>query len=438
MEQPKIQKTFGEFVANGILELVADEMHSDALKLLLWKEERSRVQQRFSLDLELKSGSATEVRTITFEPEQLDPTFRGAIRFPSHVAPFGSSRKLQEDVCGVIKRFTGLENDHVLLTAHAARASWFPEATDCPTALVICGAHSPRRQRLFQVLSCLCRRPLLLSEINLSSLCSLPWGFSPSLFIEHCPSNLHLQKAIRATRASGYVPWKGKLVRPRCVMVICSEESLAIPEWNAIEIPVTCTSVSLPILNEDAQRKVAREFQAKFLQYRLTNYAKIIKSKFDGAALTSSVSELARSLAMCVVDDPATQADIIRLLKEKDEEVKDEMSSDPLLAVVQALFAICHKEKKISVYAAEVAEAAGPILEQRGELLVSPRTVGNQLRNLGVIPQRLDSKGRGLVLNAKVRKQIHYLARDYKILPDDNGDPGCNDCIEVRNARETE
>jgi hypothetical protein len=146
----------------------------------------------------------------------------------------------------------------------------------------------------------------------------------------------------------------------------------------------------------------------------------------------------AQTFVSVVVDDPATQAGIIRLLKEKGEEVKDEMSSDPLLAVVQALFAICHREKQISVYAAEVAEAAGPILEQRGELLVSPRTVGNQLRNLGFIPQCLDSKGRGLVLNAKVRKQIHYLARDYKILPYDNGDPGCNDCIEVRNARETE
>src|SRR5579862_7754857 len=200
-----IQKTFGEVLANGILEVVGDEFHPERLNLLLWANGKFRIQRSFPLDAEYKFGSKTDARTVTFEPEDLDPTFARAIRFPVRPAPFGSSRQLLDDVCGVINRFTGLEDSHVSLAAHVARASWFPEATDCPAALVISGPPCPQRQRLFQVLSCLCRRPLLLAETNPASFRSLPWGFSPSLFLEHSDDNSHLQKIIRTTRASGYL-----------------------------------------------------------------------------------------------------------------------------------------------------------------------------------------------------------------------------------------
>jgi hypothetical protein len=268
------------------------------------------------------------------------------------VDSFGSSRQLLDGICGVIKRFTGLADDYVLLAAHAVRASWFPEATDFPVTLVICGPPSPQGQRLFRVLSCLFRRALLLGEISLGSLCLLPMDFSPSLFIERYDHSPQLQKVIRATHTSGYIPSKGKLVRTRCTTVICSEEPLngVIPDWNAIEIPVTHTRVSLPLLNEDAQHNVAEEFQPKLLMYRLTNYAQVTNSTFDAAPLTSSVNELARCLGRCVVDDPDRQADIIRLLKERDEEVEEERSWDRRVTVLEALLSLCHKENKDSVY----------------------------------------------------------------------------------------
>jgi hypothetical protein len=77
-----IQKTCGEVLANGILEVVGDEFHPDRLNLLLWMEGKLRIQPCFSLDAEFKSGSKTDARTITFEPAELNPTFARAIRFP--------------------------------------------------------------------------------------------------------------------------------------------------------------------------------------------------------------------------------------------------------------------------------------------------------------------------------------------------------------------
>ena len=77
-------------------------------------------------------------------------------------------------------------------------------------------------------------------------------------------------------------------------------------------------------------------------------------------------------------------------------------------------------------------------MRQRGEVVVpSARSVGDLLRDLEFNPRRLDSRGRGLVLNARVRKQIHRLAWNYRILSHENGVPGCEDCVGFRKGQET-
>ena len=435
MEQNGIRKTYGAVYTNAIIELVADETHEDRLKLLVWREGQSYIEPRVRLDIGSKSSSETELQTITFEPEQLDPTFRRAIRFPSHSDPFGSSRQLLDELCGLIKRFTVLEDDYVSLAAHAARASWFPEAPYSPIALAISGPPSPQRQQLFRLLSCLYRRALVLGEINLSSLCSLPMAFSPSLFIERDDHSPQLQKVIRATQTHGYIPLKSKLVRTRCATVICNQEPLngRIHDSNAIEIPVSQTRIPLPVLTEAVQNAIADEFQPKLLTYRLAKHAQVMNSTFDAAPLISSVSELARSLGACVVDDPDRQADIIRVLKDRDEQVSEDYSWDPRVTVLEVLLLFCHKRQKEKVHALEIADIASSMLKERGESLgISERTVGNKLRYWGFTPVRLDSSGRGLWLTSKIRKQIHKLAWDNKIALLGGWQKQCGDCRNLR------
>lgn len=431
MAQTLNRKTSGTVFPNGMIELVADPTDEGRLVLLSWAEGKGRIQPRARVERPTKWGPKTELQTITFEPEDLDPTFRRAMRFPSRVDSFGSSRELLDSIFGIIKRFTGLADDHVLLAAHSALASWFLDATDFPAALVICGPLCPQGERLFRVLSCLYRRALLLGEISLASLCSLPMNFSPSLFIERYDHSPEFQRVIRATRTRGSIPSKGKFVSTRCTTVICSEEPLngAIPDGHAIEIPVSHTRVPLPVLNEAAQQSIAEEFQPKLLMYRLMNHAHVRSSTFEAASLTSSVNELARSLGSCVVDNPDRQEDIIRLLKEKDARAQEEDSWDLRVTVLEALLLLCHKKKE-SIHVGEVADVCNSNLDQIGELLVlTPRTVGNKLRVLGLTTRRLDSAGRGLFLTAKIRERIHRLAWDYKLQLQPGREEQCDDCL---------
>lgn len=158
-----IRETSGFIFSNGIIELVGDELYEDSLRLLLWKDSKAHIDPSITLEQRRESGATSEDRTVTFEPIRLDASMLEAMRFPSHADSFGTSRQLLD--CEVIQQYTNLDNDLVLLAAHAVRASWFPEASSSPLGLAICGPRCPQRQQLFRVLSCMYRRPLLLGDI---------------------------------------------------------------------------------------------------------------------------------------------------------------------------------------------------------------------------------------------------------------------------------
>jgi hypothetical protein len=433
MQQTSNRKTSGEVFKNGMIELVADEAHDGQLSLLLWKEGEISISRRVKIDRKMEFGSGTDLQTIIFEPEDLNPTFLQAMRFPSRADPFGSTRQLMDEICEIIKRFTDLGNDNALLAAHSVLASWFLDATDCPVSLVIYGPDCPQGQRLIRILSCLYHRALLVGQINFASLCALPMAFSPSLFIERYDHSPQIQKVIRATRTRGHIPSKGRLVTTRCTTVIYSEEPLngVIPDSGAIEIPVTHTRDPVPALNENAQRSIADKFQSRLLMYRLVNYMHVLNSTFDAAPLTSTVNDLARSLGACIVDDPAQQANIVRLLGKKDKEVSEDCSWDLSVTVLEAMFSLCHKKKE-SVYVSEVANEANSILESRGELIVmTPRAVGSKLRVMGLTTGRMGSSGRGMLLTREIQMRIHRLALDNNLQLQRGVKNQCDDCGEL-------
>lgn len=444
-DQPTRQvATTGVVFTNGMIELVADQMQDGGLKLLLWKDQETRVQSSITLGERRDCGSDSEDQTVTYVPADLDISVRQAMRFPSHPEPFGSSRQLLEDICKEIKAYTKLSDELVVLAAHAVRASWFPEASDSPIGLAIYGPLCPQGQQLFRVLSCMYRRALWIGEISPGALCALPMELSPSLFIERYHHIPGLQKLIRATFSGGYTPSKGKLVRTGCTTVICTDEPLidVTPGWNLVEIPVSYgwpVSPILPALNQDRQQEIAAKFQPKLLMYRLMHYCQVMNSTFNAAPLTSPVSRLVRCLAASVVDDPTLQTDLVNALRRKDEQIQQELSSDTAPIVSEALFSLCHQDKRQSIRVGDLTAAVNSILEEHGELFsMTSRMVGSKLRLLGFTTLRLDQRGRGLPLKHEVRKRIHSAAWNYRVEFPRAHETQCYYCQEILQEDEEE
>jgi hypothetical protein len=407
----------------------------------LWNGSRAIIGARITVPLIIKSGldSEPEEQPVTYDPVSLDDSTREAILFPSRTDSFGSSRQLFDELCAVIKQYTGLQDNFVSLAAHAARASWFPEAPNAPISLAICGPQSPQAHQLFLVLSCLYRRAVLVGNITPAALCSLPMDVSPSLFIEHYDDGPRLEKLLRATLNRGYIPFKGTLVRTVCTTVFRIDEPLigTLAGRNIIEIPTAHPNLSLPILSPKVRGEIAEKFQPKLLMYRLANFRNVMNSTFDAATFAYPVNELARGLAACVVDDSEGQAHIMNLLSGKNEHAELDLSRNLRVTVLEALFNICHESDIRSIRVGDVTAAANAMLEQRGELSqMTSRMVGSKLHVLGFTTIRLDSAGRGLQLGNEMRMRIHSVAWDHRVAFPSLNDTQCNQCRELLTQKE--
>ncbi len=412
MQEGRVRRMSSGVFGKYLIDLVSDESREGGLKLAAWDEKQSKVQfvtptyKRDNLE-------------IKYSPPDWDPSVRNATRIPSNVSEYGSCKQLVDEICKNIKEYTNLQESSVLLAAYAVLASWFPETFSSPISVSICGQPGPQRQQLFYILSCMYRRPLLLSEISLGTLCSLPIDLYPSLFIEHFDHSPRMQRALRATLSQNYFPSKGKLIRTSCMTVMCMDEPMigtAIPGWSVVEIPVTNSSAPPPFLTMDAQIKIAESIQPKLLMYRLKNFNQVKRSTFDGAPLKPPVQELCRSLGACIVDDPKRQKKLSGLLKAKEEQTLQDLSWDPRKTVLEALVSLCRDGRRESVYVSEVAAAANKILQESGEpMQMTFRAVGSKIRSLGLTTRRLDSAGRGFLLTNETRKRINSVADEHGI-----------------------
>ena len=438
MEQQPHIETYGELAPQYMIELVASDSFDGGLKLLLW----DGAQQHIQSSVALEAAPDSEFKARVFSPPELDSTIPRAIRLATHAAPYESSKQLFEGVRALVAKYTGLGGNEASLAAYSVFASWFVDCIEAPICLSIVGPDSTQGRQLFRLLGCLYRRALLLGDLTLAGVYSLPMALRPALFLERCEPSEDLQKLLRTSSARDtYIPRNGRLVNLCCAKVICSEEPLydAPTGSNFIEIPVTPTCESLPVLDQRAQQQIADEFQPKLLMLRLKNYRQVAASDFDVPHFAPPVRELARSLGACVGDEPVLQAAIAGLLAVQDELVQSERAIDLNAIVVGAMLSFCHEAKRESVHVGAVTAQVNKMLEQHGEMLEwQPRTVGHKLKALGLPTRRLDAAGRGVLLLDAVRQRIHTLGWNYQLPAVCGGTPSCRHCDELGESQRGE
>jgi len=425
-------KTFGETFPDGdMIELVAGESPQADFNLLLWNGEEARIGSSFRLF----TGPGPEPKPVIFEPPVVDSTFRRAIRFPTHAAPYESTWKLFDEIYTLVQVYTDLPEQLARLTTYSVFASWFPDRTDIPTCVSIVGPKSRQGAQVFRLLSCLFRRALPLGDVSLAGLCSFPAGLCPALFLKQRELTPQARKALCASTAQDtFILWKGRPVSLRCAKVVWSEDPLSDETLGpgAIEIPINPRFHSDVCFDQYTQQRIADDVQPKLLMYRLKNYHEIPRAIVDFPKLVPPLRDLGCCLAGCITDAPELREEVGQLLEERNQQIELERETDLNAVVVEAMFSLCHEENKDALHVGKITEVANEILKRLGEPLeMKPRSVGDKLRLLCLTTRRLDAEGRGILLLNATRQRIHQLAWDYKV-PGVGGDEGqCQYCREA-------
>ncbi len=412
--------TTGKIFANGkAIEPVHDGTNTDRLSLLCWNGLKATTGPKIICD-----GQA-------YEPAPIDPTILRALTLPIGITSFESPRNLLADIAKTTTKFTGLPENSIAVTSRWMMSTWFPEMQPTP-GLSLVGPDTTAGRQLFQLLCCLCRHPLLLTDVNAAGLRALPMQWQFTLLIHQPELSAEVLRILSiARRNMGSIPRRGRLVDFRCAVATYTELGgvyghSVIP---TLEISLVPTRPGIPVLDDTIRQKIATDFQARLLGYRLANFSKVRNSAFDAPELTRPMRELAQSLSACTPDDPDLQAQVPEFLRTQDKEIRSAAWLDINTVIIETLLAFIHEGKQDHIYVGEIAASVEEILSRRGENReLKPRAIGGRLGPLGLITEPRDGKGFRLVLTGEVSRHVHELAYNLSVPSIQGGAKRCQHC----------
>lgn len=414
-----IISTTGELFADGTaIDVIRSE--SGELALLHWDGKSSRITPQ------------VESATGLYRPAALDPTISRVIRLPRLVAGGGNSKELLEDIAKVFATYLQLPSSLTAAATAFSVASWFSAKRQSAPWLSVTGRHFTVAKPLMRLLACFCRRALLLTDATLSGICSLPleWGFTFQISQNRASPDLYrLLNAAHERR--GCVIRGGRLIHPYAPIVTCTNSPI-VPDGLSvapIEIPAM-PSTNLPLLDLEAEERIAAEYQPKLLAYMLENHNHSGNYDADLSTIDVSLRETARMLVACMPLDPGFRAQTIGALKTQHAAMRCDRWTEIEVVLIEAMLFFIHEGGKDAVYVGEVGAAAEKIIAGRGERLkLAAKNVAARLRNLGLKTQeKRDKRGYYYLLTQAFSHRVHELAFILDVPSIQDGQPRCRQC----------
>lgn len=380
--------TIGEELADGsVIELVKNDRTIQP-NLLIWNGIDSLLAERL------------EHRGAVYVPREIDPTVVRALHLPSSASEYGTTAKLFSELEELISRGTSLPKATVQRLVFFVIATWFADQLPQAPFLWIVAPATASTESIRQLLPLVCRRVLWMSGLSLTILRSLPMELRPTIGVEATVVTQSLLKALCASNRRGaYIPSGNKILDVSCAKIVIASQPLRDPAAAGFPLEVTLTpsrTFGPPMSTAEAER-VAHGFQGKLLMYRLRSLGKLVPPALDLSEFTAPTQQLATTFATCIVGDDKLQAQIIPLLKERDQQIQIDRTSVLESIVIEALLAACHDSKKRNASVIEITQSVNTILRGRGDVQeVTPEIVGWRLRALDLQTTFLSGGRKGM------------------------------------------
>jgi hypothetical protein len=298
--------------------------------------------------------------------------------------------------------------------------------------LWITGPPASGKTTMLALLHCVCRRPLLLTDVTPAAMYSLPDTLRPTLLIDECElgtgrADRRLTQLIRAGSTPGFcVPRNGHLFRlfcPKAVVARMWPDDDAVAS-RAIFVTMLPSGRAMPALDNELLKDEIDAVQAELLGYRLANFLVVKSVQLSGAHdLNPRTLQIAASLAVPFQKDMDLEEKLICSLQEQDKEVDAVRFDQPEYVVVEALFRLAHEQPATDLTVQHIAERVNQVFAERADdRQFKAKRVGVVLRSLRLKTQRLGSWGRGIPACPGYLRQVHQLARTFGVTRRDTAD----------------
>jgi hypothetical protein len=377
--------------------------------------------------LSWQNGIATMVPSIEhagtlYVPPDPIQALQSQFILPDGVRPCREPAALIADIVDTLAKFIEADRELLVLLASVVLCSWFPDCFEAAPYVWIVGPLGSAKTKLLRLLSCMCRRALLVGDVRAGSLYSLTDSYNPTLLIDELDlddrNSADMLRLLRTGTVTGVPAVRnGKLFSTYGLKIIASRD---VPRDAALLSRCVIVSM-LPTGNETqplddvAMHQIGQQFQAEMLMFRFTNYSRVKSFRLPSSALhdfTPRMKQVALALVAPIQGDAESVAIVLSALRERDQAAKIERALEPEWLTEENLFRLIHEGPIHSILVGGIAASINEKLKFRGEdFRISARKVGSVLKSLGLKTETLGSLGRGLLFAPATRRQIHGVAR---------------------------
>jgi hypothetical protein len=263
-------------------------------RLVLWHEDHEVI------------AATIEHNNHTYTAALLDANLEEQLRFPEGTEAFGTAETLITELSKVITTYVSLEETDVLLLATFILSTW---TVDCLPSIPTLNLWGPvgTETSLIELMSCLCRNPLPLTEPSIRELLDLPNGLCPTLILNNSNPRF-LSRLLAAVTEPGMKLLKNGCLRSlQSAIIVCTREPLTAPALTIRQVPA---ATHYRRIGRAEAGRLADEFQPRLLRYRLARHLQVAKSQFDVPEFAPDTRTLARArLAPRSKENPSFRSD---------------------------------------------------------------------------------------------------------------------------------
>lgn len=405
--------TFGESLPGLLIETVVDPNCPTQLALLTYKSKVAEIR------------SCINQGGVEYRPGSIGSGLAQAVRFCRGSTSFGSD----EDLASGVEEFLAMHIDQdartlKLLTAFVF-ASWF---TDCLQVGPVLWVHGPEHEVgvVMRLLNCLCYRPILLSDLDLTALRTLPARLRVTLLVKQTDLAPRVERALFNSAYRTFHMGIGK--QPMEIFgarALHSDSSIGQIGLSVFIHPARRTLASL---TNSEEYSIASQFQSKLMAYRFSHHQQVQEFALKPEASFPGLEDEMKTWLSAIEAYSDLDQSVRHAFAERRAESSAVRYEDPKLLVIEGALMFCHRKDATHFFVRELAEKVNDLLLGRhADFKLEDRKVGSVLNDLGIGKRRV-TKGFRVDLTSEMRTRIHRIALAYHVLSAQAGVTHCAEC----------
>jgi hypothetical protein len=406
--QQILETDFAELKDGTLVEVVQDPENRARTLLAVWKD-----------------GDVHYVDKLEDDGHVLVPFRRKTneifdrLRLPTNARSYESLQRLFICLERLISQCVAVDTTYLPVLADFALSTWIVDRLFIAPYLSVVGLPQSGKTTLLKVLSLVCRRALLVSDITSASFHRACAQFTPTMLIDEAGSakdNRTLRHMLRAGTMRDVISVQAnRSFHSYGAKVISWLEPPDDTALNSRCVFISMFETARTDLVRPDDGEVVREaaiLQGQLLQFRFENYRTVQLGPIPGDEILRPRSrDLLRALSAAHPQDVNRSQQRLRFF-ESGQAVPEEPLSPEQNAVLLSLYSIIHLRKDYtSVQTGDLTKTVNLYLEKSGEYLrLQPRKVGAVLTSLGFSNRQRTNSGWIVSLNRGDAEKLHHLA----------------------------